>query len=182
MSTLKLNSQSKKKLKIILCGTGIVIAMSLAATTPSLSQNSINNSVKPKKAAALNAPGRQKSENQQGGIDLSSASTGSLSPAGDYKLQGTGPASPPAPSGSSDSDGNSSSPVTPVPPVTEPDPLYPIDPTPKCHIYKYPGGMQPMSCPVCEAYPAADGVRYPCGPCYGGPGVDIMCAMHATPL
>ena len=94
---------------------------------------------------------------------LNASPYGSVSPAGTAGAA----ASPPS--------GNTSSP--PSPPINvspEPDPLYPIDPNPKCNYYKYPGSAQPSSlyCPICQPYQANDGMRYPCG-CGG---TELLCA------
>ena len=171
MPTLNLTANSKKKLKIILCAAGVIVAMSLAATTPSLTRNSVNTSVEPGQAAALKLPpGHQKTESQQGGIDLSSQTSGGSAASGSYGLQGT---TPPTPTSSDNSTGNTSSP--PAPATTEPDVLYPVDPIPKCAYYKYPAGsVQPYNCPICETYPSADGSYMPCG-CNIKSNVQVMC-------
>ena len=171
---ITLNNIPRKKLKIILCGSGIVIAMSILAVTPPLSHDSDGKTVNPGKASALKAPKNQAGQAEQGSIDLSSSSDSSGTSDG-YTLQGTAvtPSTIQTPTANN---GNSGSPVS-ASPVTEPDPLYPVDPTPKCYYNWKPGTNQPYSCPVCEGVQSADGMRYPCGPCYGGGGgVQIMCA------
>jgi hypothetical protein len=173
---ISLNQITKKKVKIVLCGAGILVAMSILATTPPLSHDSASAGAKRAKAAALKAP----ADGQAEGIDLTSAGDSSRSASGNgYSLQGS------TVSQASDNSGNPAGPTaTPssgpaVTPTTEPDMLYPIDPTPKkCELYKYPGGMQPYSCPVCENAQTSDGIRYPCGPCYGGStNTEIACVM-----
>ncbi len=79
-------------------------------------------------------------------------------------------------SSGSASSGNASSPASPpVNVMPQPDPLYPIDPSPKCPYYKYPGNIQPMLyCPICETYQTSEGIRYPCG--CGGRGTELLCA------
>jgi hypothetical protein len=69
--------------------------------------------------------------------------------------------------------------VQPSQPVTEPDPLYPYDPIPKCTYYHQPGTVQPYICPQCEAVQSPDGTSYmPCGSCRSYPGgPEIMCPL-----
>jgi|GEM_PF-4851825 len=169
---LNLNGLTKRKLKILLCSAGIIVAMSLVATIPSLGHDSINRSSETGKVSALKPPaGIVEQARRQGGVNLSSSTTGSPGAGGDYNLQGTTTTSPQT--APTDNNGNSGSPVTAPP--TEPKALYPIDPTPKC-LYGKSGIRQPYGCPVCQGATTADGLRYPCGPCYGGTGTEIMCA------
>jgi len=166
---ISLSPVTKKKLKIALCGAGIFLAMTIIAATPSLSHDSGAAGFKAGKAAPFKPTASTTS-----GINLTSSSDGNSqsSSSGDYGLQGTSVTQ----SDNSSSEPGSTPPSPPVSnqPVPEPDVLYPIDPTPKCHFYKYPGGIQPLSCPVCESYPS-DGA-YACG-CGYSSGVEMMCAL-----
>jgi len=171
------NQITKKKVKIILCAAGIVLVMSILATTPSLSHDSASAGAKQGRTATLKTPAKA----EAGGIDLTSFGSNSESTSNSgYSLQGTNVTT------ASDNGGGSSGPSSTPPsgpisaqPTPEPDPLYPIDPVPKkCSYYKYPGGMQPYSCPVCESAQTSDGIRFPCGPCYGGgANTEIACVM-----
>lgn len=174
-----LKSMPKKKLKIILCGVGVLVAMSLLATAPPLSRDSAVKPAGSGKAAALKAPAGQAADQTAeagyGSVKLTTAPNGSSPTAGGYSLQGTAPAAgTPSPAPQTGGSGASSSPVSSQP-VTEPDVLYPVDPAPKCAYYYKPGTMMPYSCPICETYQTPDGGYYPCGGCYGGK-LGIMCA------
>ena len=106
---------------------------------------------------------------------LNGSGYGSLSPAGPGGSSGQS-------GGAASSSGNSSSPVTssPINVYPEPDPLYPVDPTPKCSYYKYPEGAQ--SGATCPPYNCG-AIRYPCcqymdspqGVCGCG-GNEMLCA------
>src|SRR5579884_1610538 len=82
---------SKKQLKVLFCGLGIIITMSLLATTPPLSHDSAGKAVVPSRAAALQAINKvgQSSARKDIQTAVSNDSTAVAGSSASNKLQGT---------------------------------------------------------------------------------------------